>query len=156
MFPASLPWVLGEQNEVSTRFYIQNALETTGQKEDFPLVFISKGDASIAGCGGVHRPNFKIGKFEIGFWGNVSHSGKGYITEAVQWIVRHLSHAYSSHRIEALIDDRNLPAIAVCERSGFELEGILRNERMDPDGKLRHTRVYSVVPAISSGQPQQQ
>ncbi|WP_080410965.1 GNAT family N-acetyltransferase [Burkholderia ubonensis] len=156
MFPASLPWALGEPDEASTQLYIQKALETTVQKKDFPLIFISKGNVSIAGCGGVHRPNFRAGKFEIGFWGNVSHSGKGCITEAVQGIVRRLSHAYSAHRIEALIDDRNLPAIAVCERSGFELEGILRNERMDPDGKLRHTRVYSVVLANSTSQPQQQ
>jgi RimJ/RimL family protein N-acetyltransferase len=48
-------------------------------------------------------------------------------------------------RIVALPDAANLPSCRVCERAGYVLEGTLRNERMAPDGSLRHTRVYAAV-----------
>ena len=45
----------------------------------------------------------------------------------------------------ALPDDANLASSRVCERAGYALEGMLRHERADPDGQLRHTRVYAIT-----------
>ncbi len=34
---------------------------------------------------------------------------------------------------------------AVCERAGMVLEGILRNDRLAPNGELRNTCVYAIT-----------
>ena len=42
-------------------------------------------------------------------------------------------------------DERNLRSRRLAERAGFELEGTLRRDRLDLEGKLRNTRVYAIV-----------
>ena len=50
--------------------------------------------------------------------------------------------ALGAQRVEAFPDEQNLASRGVCERAGFALEGVLRNERVDVAGKLRNTCVY--------------
>jgi RimJ/RimL family protein N-acetyltransferase len=42
-------------------------------------------------------------------------------------------------------DHLKVPSWKLAERAGFELEGILRNERKNLSGGFRDTRVYSRV-----------
>jgi len=46
-------------------------------------------------------------------------------------------------RIAAFPDDENQASWLVCERAVYALEGTLRNERVAPNGTLRHTRMYA-------------
>ena len=49
-------------------------------------------------------------------------------------------------RVFLTTDDRNEASWRLAERAGFELEGILRNDRRNLAGGLRDTRVYSRIP----------
>jgi RimJ/RimL family protein N-acetyltransferase len=48
-------------------------------------------------------------------------------------------------------DHRNRDSWRLAERAGFELEGVLRNERLDLQGRLRDTRVYSRIAPQTAG-----
>lgn len=50
-----------------------------------------------------------------------------------------------ARRVEAFPDDLNIASCRVCEKAGFQLEGVMRNARADPDGQLRNTRIYARV-----------
>ncbi|MBB5463727.1 GNAT family N-acetyltransferase [Paraburkholderia sp. Cpub6] len=50
---------------------------------------------------------------------------------------------FGEKRVEAICDDLNAPGVRVCERTGMQLEGVLRQERRAPDGSLRNARIYS-------------
>ncbi|WP_374604966.1 GNAT family N-acetyltransferase [Niveibacterium sp.] len=92
-----------------------------------------------------HRINWTVPKCEVGYWGRVSHRKRGLITEAVRGITQFAFAQLRMRRVECLSDAENMASRAVAERAGFALEGVLRNERIAPDGTPRNTCVYSVT-----------
>jgi len=56
-----------------------------------------------------------------GFW------KKGYATEITKGIVQHLFDIQEVERAEALVIEENIASKKVLEKTGFKLEGILRN-----------------------------
>jgi len=75
-----------------------------------------------------------------------SHTGRGLMTEAVKAVTSFARRELGMGRIEMLTDEANQRARRVCERAGFALEGILRQHRASPDGRLRNNCLFSVVP----------
>lgn len=62
----------------------------------------------------------------IGYFLDQSHNGKGYMTEAVQLVVKHAFQELQFHRIEAGVMPHNLGSIKVLLKAGFHKEGIAR------------------------------
>lgn len=62
----------------------------------------------------------------LGYYMGEKYAGLGYMTEAVQLIVRHAFRQLKLHRLEANIQPGNLASIAVVKRAGFILEGYSR------------------------------
>jgi ribosomal-protein-alanine N-acetyltransferase len=59
----------------------------------------------------------------LGYGGVAAHAGHGYMTEAVQLVVREAFGKLGLHRLEANIQPGNHPSIALARRCGFEKEG---------------------------------
>ena len=59
----------------------------------------------------------------LGYGGVEGHAGKGYMSEAMQLVLREAFVSLKLHRIEANIQPGNEPSIALARRNGFELEG---------------------------------
>jgi [ribosomal protein S5]-alanine N-acetyltransferase len=59
----------------------------------------------------------------LGYGGVAAHTGHGYMTEAVQLVVRDAFGPLGLHRLEANIQPGNLASIALARRCGFEKEG---------------------------------
>ncbi|WP_306302872.1 GNAT family N-acetyltransferase [Alicyclobacillus shizuokensis] len=53
-------------------------------REDLLFFVLHKDTGAFLGGTGLHRMDWKLRKFEIGYWIRDSASGKGYMTEAVQ------------------------------------------------------------------------
>ncbi len=84
-------------------------------------------------------------KCEAGYWLRSGHTGQGLATEALNALTRLGLDVLGMRRIQALPDDANLASSRVCERASYALEGVLRHERADPDGRLRHTRIDAIT-----------
>ncbi len=52
---------------------------------------------------------------------------RGYMTQALEWLVRFAFGELNLHRLEANIMPRNLPSLRVAEKCGFVNEGISRD-----------------------------
>ena len=104
-----------------------------------------KGRDAFVGGSGLHRIDWTIPKFEIGYWVRTRYEGKGYIHEAVEGITRFAFDVLNARRIEIRVDDRNERSWRVAERAGYTLEGILRNDSRDVAHQLRNTRLYSKI-----------
>jgi RimJ/RimL family protein N-acetyltransferase len=66
-------------------------------------------------------------------------------TEAIAELLRHAFTELGARRVAALTDAENKASRALCETVGMQLEGILRNERTTPAGKLCDTCIYAAV-----------
>lgn len=95
--------------------------------QDFVMGIFSKADGRYLGGTGLHRFDWDLGRFEIGYWLRANETGKGYVTESTWRLTSLAFETLEAQRIEIRIAPDNLASRAVPERLGFQLEGILRH-----------------------------
>jgi RimJ/RimL family protein N-acetyltransferase len=91
------------------------------------------------------RLDWKVPKFEIGYWLRTPYCGKGLMTEAVNAVTAFAMQTLQAARVEVRCDAKNDRSRRVAERAGFQLEGILRNDERDHRGETRSTCVFSKI-----------
>ena len=142
-FPASLPWALAEPSPDDSEAFCRQASASFALRKDLPYLLFERSSGDLVGASGLHRFDWQVPRFEIGYWCRSSRAGQGFITEAVQALTAMAFDALAARRVEIFTDDLNEPSWRVAERVGFALEGLHRHARIDPDGQLRNMRVYA-------------
>lgn len=145
-FLASLPWVAAEPSPEASEAWCRNAAANFLARRDLPFLIFEKTSGTLIGATGLHRTVWETPRTEIGYWCRTACSGQGYVSEAVGALARYAHGHLRAVRIEIITDEANLPSRRVAERCGFSLEGVLRHERRAPDGTLRNTCVYALLP----------
>ncbi|OIK13638.1 GNAT family N-acetyltransferase [Bacillus sp. MUM 13] len=125
----------------------ENVIKSYAQfllKEDIRLHIYRKEDHVFIGSTGLHRINWQLPKFEIGYWIDSRYGKKGYMTEAAEALTAFAFDYYGANRVEIRCDPNNISSRRIAEKLGYPLEGILRNEGLTADGKnLRDTCIYA-------------
>jgi ribosomal-protein-serine acetyltransferase len=111
-------------------------------REDLWLLLFLKGTHMLVGGSGLHRIDWDVPRFEIGYFVRRRFAGQGYITEAVRGVTRFAFETLGARRVEIRCDARNERSRRVAERAGFELEATLRKHALAVDGSLRDTLIY--------------
>ena len=114
-------------------------------REELDFCFHRRSDGMFVGKGGLHTIDWRIPKFEIGYWIRSSCAGEGLATEATRALAEMARSSLDASRIEISCDARNVASRRVAEKSGFELEGIRRRSRRDVEGKLADSCIYARV-----------
>ena len=144
-FSASLPWASHEPSIEESEKYCREGQVKYLQRTEMPmLLFLKEGNVYVGGSG-LHSFDWSVPKCETGYWVRQGFWGRGLATEAVLAITAFALKTLGMKRVEALPDDKNIRSCLVCERAGYKLEGVLRNERAESTGTLRDTRVYAVT-----------
>lgn len=144
-WPAAMGWALHQQSPAASEAFCQACSKAFEDRVDFPFLIILRDCQTIVGSSGLHRPDWSVPKFEIGWWGRSRYTGRGLITEAVTAILEFGFAHLRARRIYALPDEENHASWRICDRSGMSLEGLLRHERAEPNGTLRNTRLYAAI-----------
>ncbi|WP_422122179.1 GNAT family N-acetyltransferase [Planococcus sp. X10-3] len=143
------PWMPFAQKKPDLKQIEANLIEAAADfqlRKDLRLHFFLKETGEFIGSSGLHRIDWEVRKFEIGYWVDNRFEGKGYVTEAVERITRFAFEELGANRVEIKCDPDNVRSRAVAERLDFKLEGILRNETISRvDNKVRDTCVYSKI-----------
>lgn len=142
-FPASLPWAMHEPTADDAEIFCRQSHADFMSRSNLNMLVFLKETGQFVGASGLHRIDWEIPKFEIGYWCRTSLHGHGLITEAVSALSQFAFEHLKAKRLEIIADDLNTASWRVAEKAGFELEGILKNERSAPDGTLRNTRIYA-------------
>ncbi len=113
--------------------------------EDLMVFFILKSNGELIGGSGLHNANWMLRQFEVGYWGRTKYAGQGLMTEGVRALTQHALKDLNANRVFLTTDEKNTASWKLAERAGFALEGVLRLDRLDLQGNLRNTRLYSMV-----------
>ena len=115
--------------------------------EDWMVFFFERASGRLIGGGGLHKADWKLRKFEIGFWCRTGSKGRGYVTEAVNTMSDYAMNDLHANRLVLTVADRNIRSWRLAERTGFVYEGTHRNADFGPDGNLRDLRIYAKTAA---------
>ena len=141
-----MPWAVEVPTEEWYRVRVREGRLKFLAREDLWLMLTLKEDGLIIGGSGLHRIDWAVPKFEIGYWARTSHAGRGYITEAVNGITRFAFETLGARRVEIRCDVKNVRSAAVARRAGFALEGALHHDARDHiTGGLRDTLIFAQV-----------
>jgi RimJ/RimL family protein N-acetyltransferase len=140
-----MPWARErptlEQSEEVARRARANFIART----DLPVALFLRDGTTYVGGSGLHRFDWSVPRFEIGYWVRRSFEGHGYVTEAVKTLTHFAFTALAAERVEIHCSHRNERSQRVAERAGYVLEGRLRNHGREVGGELRDTLIYSLV-----------
>ena len=138
-----MPWATPEYSLQGCEENTRTAIAHFITREDLRYHFHDKKTGKLLVCSGLHRIDWKVPKFEIGYWCRSSQTGKGYVTEGVAALTELALETLDAARVEIRCDDLNVRSSAVAERCGYRLAGVLKHDSRSPAGELRSTRVYA-------------
>lgn len=150
-----MPWAQDEPTVEESEAVCRRSHARFLMREDLTLhLWLKDGapfnlsDGAFAGGSGLHRMDWNVPKFEIGYWLRTRLQGHGLITEAVKGIADFAFEHLDARRVEIRCDARNEKSAAVARRAGFDFEGRLRNETRDHNNALRDTLIFARVRVI--------
>ena len=144
-WPASLPWAMQPPSVETSEIFCRRSHSQMIERESLTYLILEAETGSLVGSMGVNRIDWQIPRFEIGFWCRRSCQGTGYMTDALSTFIAFLRDNYKARRIECVTDLENERARALCQRAGMTHEATIRNDRITPDGQLRHSVIYSII-----------
>lgn len=88
-------------------------------------------------------PDEHLSAAEISYAISPEKRGMGYASEALDEVIRYLHEECHIHRISAEVNTENISSTCVVEKSGMELEGILRDALANRNGEFYDVAVFS-------------
>jgi ribosomal-protein-serine acetyltransferase len=140
-----MPWAARMPTVEESERFVREAAANYLRRSDLPLFLRDRSSLEFIGASGLHRIDWSVPRFEIGYWCRTSRVGRGYIGEAVVAITRFAFDVLRAERVEIRTDTANTRSWRIAERLGFTLEGVLRRDTRTPQGELRDTRVYALI-----------
>lgn len=140
-----MPWANSDMTLESSEMSLRSAMAKFVTREDLRYHYHCKETGRLLVGSGLHRINWNVPSFEVGYWCRSSEQGKGYVTEGVRALSKMAFEQLGAARVAIHCDDLNVKSYGVAERLGFKLEGVLRNDSLSPTGELRSTRIYALT-----------
>jgi len=82
----------------------------------------------------------------IGYWVAAGARGRGVCTRALRLLARFGLDELGLVRLELITDPDNVASQRVAEKVGFRREGVLRAHLRHPDGRIRDSVMFSLLP----------
>jgi len=140
-----MPWAQQMPTLEESESFVRRSQCQFLAREDLALLLFLKSTNTIVGGSGLHRIDWDIPKFEIGYWCRKRFQGQGYITESTEAITKFAFEILGAKRVEIRCDSKNVRSRGIPDRLGFTLEGTLRNNTLSTSGELRDTLVFAKI-----------
>ena len=147
-----MPWAQAAPTPEESEIQCRRMHARFASREDLVMFIFERatdgGEGMLLGGSGLHRIDWTVPRFEIGYWRRTGQGGRGVITEAVRALSRSAFDRLVARRVEIRMNADNDRSARVAERAGFTLEGVLRQDALGVDGAPRDTRVYARVRGV--------
>jgi N-acetyltransferase len=131
----------------SVKRWIEDALAAEEKGEEYGFVVRIKPSLQIVGSTRYMdtQPRHKI--TEVGWtWYSTNVRGTVVNPECKYLLLRHAFDDWHANRVQLKTDNKNLHSQRAILKLGAKFEGKLRNHRIRPDGTIRDTMMYSMIP----------
>lgn len=126
--------------------YIAAALDGRQAGTVMPFVIVRRDTGQIVGSTRFWKIDLANRKMEIGHtWLGSSTQRSGINTEAKYLLLTHAFEAMQAIRVQFTTDELNEKSRAAIIRIGAKQEGIVRHERIMPDGRKRNSVRFSII-----------
>lgn len=126
--------------------FIAAALESRDTGTVMPFVIVRRDTGKIVGSTRFWKIDRVNRKLEIGHtWLSRSVQRSGVNTEAKYLLLRYAFESLQCVRVQLTTDESNEKSRAAILRIGAKLEGIVRHERIMPDGRKRNSARFSII-----------
>jgi RimJ/RimL family protein N-acetyltransferase len=134
-----IPLIPSPYTEADALAFIRE--EVTPDENSFAIV----SDDILAGAIGmaVNSVNYRG---RIGYWVAREARGQGICTRALRLLSRWALDELELQRLELITDPDNAASQRVAEKVGFHREGVLRAHLRHPDGRVRDSVMFSLLP----------
>ena len=140
-----LPWARQIPTLEESEVFVRREQCQFLARENLTLFLFLKGTNTMVGSSGLHRIDWNIPKFEIGYWCRKRFQGQGYITESTEAIAKFAFETLGAKRVEIRCDSKNVRSRGIPDKLGFKLEGTFRNDALSASGELRDTLVFAKI-----------
>lgn len=138
--------VIPGPDTASMAAYIARALEGRKDNTVMPFVVVCRDTDRVVGSTRFWKIDRANRKLEIGHtWLSQSVQGSAVNTEAKYLLLRHAFEAMDCIRVQFTTDELNTRSRAAILRLGATQEGIIRHERIMPDGRKRNSVRFSII-----------
>jgi RimJ/RimL family protein N-acetyltransferase len=140
-----MPWIDDTRNPDDSEEYAIRSGVRWDLREDLALGIFARESGRVLGGTGLHRIDWRIRRFEIGYWLRKDAEGHGYVSETVQLLTRLAFDELDACRVEIRMDTVNGRSRRVPERLGFRHEATLRQAMAAPDGSPVDVHVFALL-----------
>lgn len=138
-----MPWATDIGTEEDSEANIRQAYADFILRKDLRVHGFEKSSGEMVVFTGLHRFDWKIGRFEIGYWVEKDAQGKGYATEAANALTRYAFKVLGAKTVVIDYAEGNEKSQRVIEKLGFEKEGCAKKDLLLPDGTLANRYRWS-------------
>jgi RimJ/RimL family protein N-acetyltransferase len=126
---------------------VSELLELQSKGTDLPFSVIYLASSEAIGCTRYLNIDLEDRSLEIGgTWYGLDYQGTLVNTECKYLLLKHAFETLGCIRVWLKTDARNLRSQRAIEKLGAIREGVLRNHMLLPDGYIRDSVVYSILP----------
>ncbi|MHA6307433.1 GNAT family N-acetyltransferase [Hafnia paralvei] len=126
--------------------YLNRAFENRDNGSHIPFVIIDAASRKVVGCTRFWKIDRANRKLEIGHtWLSQSFQRSGINTEAKYLLLTYAFEVMNCVRVQFTTDENNTRSRAAILRIGAQQEGIVRHERIMPDGRKRNSVRFSII-----------
>lgn len=126
--------------------YLNHAFENRDNGSHIPFVIIDAASRKVVGCTRFWKIDRANRKLEIGHtWLSQSFQRSGINTEAKYLLLTYAFEVMECVRVQFTTDENNTRSRAAILRIGAQQEGIIRHERIMPDGRKRNSVRFSII-----------
>lgn len=115
-------------------------------REDMPVGIWERATERYLGGSGLHRIDWEVPSFEVGYWLRKSAVGHGYMTEAVRLLCSMAFETLGANRVHIQVAAGNHKSAAIPPRLGFVHESTQRNAKRVTTGELVDMIVFAMTP----------
>ena len=141
-----MPWGSGHGSPADSEALVRKWHSKWILREDLTLGVWDRGTGRYLGGSGLHRIDWDVPSFEIGYWLRRTAVGNGYMTEAAWLLCRFAFDSLSASRVFLRCGAGNHRSSAIARRLNFVLEGTMRNDKRDTNGALYDMLMFGMTP----------